>query len=84
MFYLITRSTSACNGQCNSHCIYKNYCDHMMPIAGVDWTFHTGVTGNCYMYFNLLYDRSELGVNKLALLWGEAQKKIAYSYLKVT
>ena len=22
--------------------------------------------------------------NKLALLWGEAQKKIAYSYLKVT
>ena len=23
-------------------------------------------------------------LNKLALLWGEAQKKIAYSYLKVT
>ena len=22
-------------------------------------------------------------INKLALLWGEAQKKIAYSYLKV-
>ena len=22
--------------------------------------------------------------NKLALLWGEAQKKIAYSYLKMT
>ena len=22
--------------------------------------------------------------NKLALLWGEAQKKIAYSYLKIT
>ena len=63
MFYLITRSTSACNGQCNSHCIYKNYCDHMMPIDGVDWTFHTGATGNCYMYFNLLYDRSELRVN---------------------
>ena len=24
------------------------------------------------------------GLDKLALLWGEAQKKIAYSYLKVT
>ena len=23
-------------------------------------------------------------LNKFALLWGEAQKKIAYSYLKVT
>ena len=25
-----------------------------------------------------------MNLNKLALLWGEAQKKIAYSYLKVT
>ena len=25
-----------------------------------------------------------LQTNKFALLWGEAQKKIAYSYLKVT
>ena len=63
MFYLITRSTSACNGECNSHCIYKNYCDHMLPVDGVDWTFHTEATGNCYMYFNLLYDRFESGVN---------------------
>ena len=37
----------------------------MMPIDGVDWTFHTGVTGNCYMYFNLLYDRSESDVNNI-------------------
>ena len=27
---------------------------------------------------------SKQGENKFALLWGEAQKKIAYSYLKVT
>ena len=26
----------------------------------------------------------DLMLNKFALLWGEAQKKIAYSYLKVT
>ena len=26
----------------------------------------------------------KLGKHKLALLWGEAQKKIAYSYLKMT
>ena len=31
-----------------------------------------------------LLPNSEINVNKLALLWGEAQKKIAYSYLKVT
>ena len=33
-----------------------------------------------------LWDSEVLKTNddKLALLWGEAQKKIAYSYLKVT
>ena len=29
-------------------------------------------------------DSDDSNDDKLALLWGEAQKKIAYSYLKVT
>ena len=35
----------------------------------------------CYQYSSH-YNKNI--ANKLALLWGEAQKKIAYSYLKVT
>ena len=30
------------------------------------------------------YGWRDCKINKLALLWGEAQKKIAYSYLKMT
>ena len=33
---------------------------------------------------NFIFSALKHKNNKLALLWGEAQKKIAYSYLKVT
>ena len=38
----------------------------------------------CFYTLKLLGRISFIVVNKFALLWGEAQKKIAYSYLKVT
>ena len=38
-----------------------------------------GCRGHHYMLSPLI-----IVIDKFALLWGEAQKKIAYSYLKVT
>ena len=33
---------------------------------------------------DIIYDFNIMYTNKFALLWGEAQKKITYSYLMVT
>ena len=54
----------------------------LWPDIGSFYTFPPRRT-NCRHHIHNLHIRI-LNVNKLALLWGEAQKKIAYSYLKVT
>ena len=36
------------------------------------------------MVLNILFQQATKIQNKFALLWGEAQKKIAYSYPRVT
>ena len=36
-----------------ANCVYKNYCDHMRPVGGVDWEH---AHGHCYMFFNLAYN----------------------------
>ena len=45
------------------------------------WNYWLRKLGKKWKWFA---SSSTLIYNKLALLWGEAQKKIAYSYLKVT
>ena len=64
--------------RCGTHSVGK------YPPAKLGWSVLPLIKWISKYDFPISLYGTKIGRYKLALLWGEAQKKIAYSYLKVT